>query len=62
MILAGEVSMEAFAILDFFFSRPTPCHSERSEESSESSPGASILSNWILYFVQNGKPRVEPAT
>src|ERR1019366_2413812 len=37
--------------------RPTwPCHSERSEESSASSPRASISSNWTLYFVQNDRP------
>jgi hypothetical protein len=31
------------------------CHSERSEESSESPPRASTVSNWILHCVQNDK-------
>src|ERR1039458_1170489 len=33
----------------------TPCHSERSEESSEITQRGLALSSWILHFVQNDK-------
>jgi hypothetical protein len=39
-----------------------PCHSERSEESSEITLRVSALSKWILHFVQNDKPRAISAT